>query len=603
VPDATKLTPVEKPVYDPDHTQPDENEPDSEKAAVLGRPREDGLPIGSRLVKPGAQDPAYTVPNPRHSKYYSDDNNTTKRTGKLWVWIKELPVRLQELIDVYVYREWPPLLPVPEGDDDYNNIDKFPATECFSKDEDLNDKYGAGDFKVYLNVGLKPHRRTIATAWVKGNRNFRDLPPSDRRITEMGEDGFPKWIDRHDPQCKTYVEWLRSRGIIPEVHQAEKERMKMEQTETAKESMNTVERMADKMIKMAEAKAATPTPPPAGNGLGSDTINNLIEASMAGAKASTEILKDTIKTLQEGAAGGGRGGNDATAMLTIALEIADKISKANDATPYLNIISKLNESVMALKMEMLNEKIESLRQPAAATAPAAAAPGLKSIIEDFMAVKELVGGLGGDVETPTTKMPWWAGMLSEALPHISSMVQSGVGLYMASQARPMAGGMPNQPQMQPQPQPAPQPQQPQPQGQVLQMIPSPQPQPTPQAQQPNGTPAPMSATLPTDSTAILLHTINMIRVPFSNYLHDDSGGDVFADWFIGGYGEKIYNELKAYKAEGLMLGLYSYPPMVAELSDVPREQVEKFVQEFCAFDEAAFDRKVGKPERGPVPVA
>jgi hypothetical protein len=610
VADSTKITampdPETDPLYDPDAVKPTQTDEDDGKPAKMGRPRLDDLPVGSRPIKPGTQDPAYSVPNPRHSKYYSDDTNTTKRTDKLWKWMKELPVRCQELIDVYVYREWPPLLPTSEDDDDYNNIDKFAGTECFASDAEMNDKYGAGDYKIFLNVGLKPHRRTLATAWVKGSRSFRDLPPSDKRITTMGEDGFPKYIDRNDPQCRTYVEFLRARGIIPEIYQAEKERMKMEQAQTVTETIGSVERMADKLVKMAEAKAAPPPTQQSGNGLGNDTINNLIEASMAGAKASTEILKDTIKTLQEGATGGGRAGGDATAMLSIALEIADKISKANDATPYLNIISKLNESVMALKMEMLNEKIESLRQqPAPAPAPAAqgGVGGLKGMIEDFRAIKDLMGDMGGDAAEAVSTATGWAGVVERGLPHIATLGQTLLQMYMASQMRgPGPAGMGQVPQPTPMPQPMPQapPQAPGP-GPVLQMQPLP-PAPAPILQA-NGTPQAPSAAPAPDAQAILMNALNTIQVPLSNQLHDGLDGDDFADWFIGGFGEGIYRELTAYGAAALTMGMYSFPPIATRIADLPREQVEKFVQEFCGFDGVEYDRKRERATKEPTPIA
>jgi hypothetical protein len=610
VPEPIDISTGDEPDIDfptPETTEPDENVAPVVSSGKTGRPRHDGAPPNSKRVRPGSQDPAYSVPNPQFTKYYSDDPNAQKRTLKLWTWVKLLHVSLQSLIDVYVYRDWPPLMPANPEDDDYNNIDKFAATELWARDEDVNDKYGAGDFHVFLNVGVKPHRRTIATAFIKGNRNFRDLPPADKRITQMGEDGFPKYIDRNDPQCKTYVEFLRARGIIPEIYQAEKERMKMEQAQTVTETIGSVERMADKLVKMAEAKATPPAPAPSGTGLGSDTINNLIEASMAGAKASTEILKDTIKTLQEGAGGGGRGGNDATAMLGIALEIADKISKANDATPYLNIISKLNESVMALKMEMLNEKIESLRQPPApAPAPAPAQSGvggLKGMIEDFRAIKDLMGDMGGDAAEAVSTATGWAGVVERGLPHIATLGQTLLQMYMASQMRgPGPAGMGQVPQPAPMPRPMPQtPPQAPGLGPVLQMQPLP-PAPAPVTQT-NGTPqAPGAAPTP-DAQAILMNALNTIQVPLSNQLHDGLDGDDFADWFIGGFGEGIYRELTAYGAAALTLGMYSFPPIATRIADLPREQVEKFVQEFCGFDGVEYDSKRERATKEPTPIA
>lgn len=107
-----------------------------------------------------------------------------------------------------------------------------------------------------------------------------------------------------------------------------------------------------------------------------------------------------------------------------------------------------------------------------------------------------------------------------------------------------------------------------------------------------------------------MNALNSIQVPISNSLHDSGEGDTFADWFIGGYGERIYQELVAYGEGALVMGLYAFPPIATRIMDVPREQVEKFVHEFCTFDGEAFDRKIqAKMEReekegdGPTPVA
>jgi hypothetical protein len=409
----------------------------------------------------------------------------------------------------------------------------------------------------------------------------------------LGADGFPKYIDRNDPQTKTYVEYLRSRGIIPEVFQANKEKQEMESAATVKEFGATLERFADRAISAAEKQAeAAKAPPPRSEG--DDTVKTVVGG-----------LRDTISALQKSIEGGSNRGNDATAMLGIALEIADKISKANDAKPYLDIISKLNESVMALKMEMLNEKIESLRQPPApAPAPTVqgGVGGLKGMIEDFRAIKELMGDMGGEAEVVSTATGW-AGVVERGLPHIATLGQTLLQMYMASQMRgPGPVGMGQVPQPTPMPQPMPQapPQGPGP-GPVLQMQPLP-PAPAPILQA-NGTPqAPGAAPAP-DAQAILMNALNTIQVPLSNQLHDGLDGDDFADWFIGGFGEGIYRELTAYGSAALTLGMYSFPPIASRIADLPREQVEKFVQEFCGFDGVEYDRKRERAAKEPTPIA
>jgi hypothetical protein len=574
----------------------------------IGRPRDDGFPIGSRPVKDNGKspDPALQVPNPKFQRYYSDHANAAQRSIKLWTWVKELPTWAQEIIDVYVYRDYPPLLDPPEGSNEYKYIDKLPASELFSKDEEINDKYGAGDFHLFLNVGeQRPHKRTLATAYVKGSRSFRDLPPCDKRITEMGVDGFPKWIDRNDPQCKVYVEYLRTRGIIPELHQVKKEQDAMaEAAQTNK--------LIDKVIEMAEGNR---NKSPA---LESDTIKQVIDASLSGARASTEMLKDTVKTLQEQITAGksNNGGGDLTAVLGIALDIADKISKANDPAPYLQIINKLNETVMGMKMEMLDAKIEQLKTQPAPVAQSinpvqSGVSSLKATIEDFRAIKDLFGDLGGEAaeDAVAAKMPWWGSLVSTALPVVEKV---GLGLlqaYLMSQTRPGAVTA-SQPQSQPQ-QPFPMQQPPN----AVQMqpasLPSPSPAPTFTNGAGNGTgtatgTTPPPITMP-DPQAMLIRLIDLIQVPLTNYIIDNQGGDDFADWFIGGFGEEMYADVIKYTAPVLTMGLYSYPPIAARLAQTPRETVEKFINDFCSFNGEDWDRKkrqeTEREMKEPTPIA
>jgi hypothetical protein len=562
------------------------------QSGKMGRLRKDGTPVPPLRPRITAQDPALAVPNPHFTKYYSDDINAAKRTNKLWAWVKSLTPYEQGLIDVYVYRDWPPLLEASAEDDDFNNIDKFCGSELWSKDEEMNDKYGAGDFHCFVNVGLKPNRRTIATAWIKGNRSFRDLPPADKRITQMGEDGFPKYIDRHDPQCKTYVEFLRARGIIPEVHQAEKERLRMEAESAKADGMTTVERMATKMVDMAQAQVkSTPTPP---NPLGGDSLKNVLDTALEGAKTSTEILKDTIRTLREGATAGNASRNDDTAsVMETALKIATEISKANNPAEYLKIIGDQNSTIVKLQMDRLNDKIEQLSRqttPAVTANPTPTSPigGLKEMVKDFKELQELIGGAGEAAET----VPGMWGVVERSMPHLATLGQSLLQMYLASQAR---GPMPTQPfpqgpppnviQMQPQGLPAP--------------IPQAQPQqPQSQMQPPNG-----SAPAQPDAQALLLNVLNTIQVPLSNHLHDDAGGDDFANWFIGGFGEKVHQELLVYGEPALVMGMYGFPPIASRIEDVPRAQVETFVHEFCTFDWRAFDKKMQAGEKDPTPIA
>lgn len=550
----------------------------------LGRPRADGAPPGSlKGVTVGAPDPDLIIPSPRFNKYASDHINAPQRTTKLWAWCSQLkkgnPRLVQQLVG-YVYRDFPPLLNSDKkvNEYEYDYIDVVAGSEMFESDGAFNDRYGAGDYHMFLNVGTgkPPYKRTLATAFIKGSRDFRSMPPSDKRITEMGADGFPRWIDPNDPQSKTYIEYLRGRGVIPEPKHIQEER-KVAEAQAAQAKDTLVERLVDKIVADKESSAPKQT------ALESDTIKNVIEASLTGARASTEMLKDTIKTLQEQFKAAHGGSGDASAMLGLALEIADKISKANNPEPYLALINKLNDTVMSLKMEALDHKIEQLKAqaPVATTNPVqSGVSSLKSTIEDFKAIKELFGDLGGEAaeDAITAKMPWWAQALTSALPVVEKVGMGLLQAYMMSQAA-QARGAEGQPNASPQPNFNPMP------------IGAPSPTPAPAPMPGNVLPMVPSAIDPAVKQQAFTNLVMSVAVPLTNCILGGESGEDFANWFIGGYGEQIYNEVLEYGEPMMVMAMTTFPPVAQRLTGIPVPQIEKFVHEFAMFDEEEYDKK------------
>ena len=534
----------------------------------LGRPRADGAPPGSlKGVTVGAPDPDLIIPSPRFNKYASDHINAPQRTIKLWAWCSQLKKgnpRLVEQLVGYVYRDFPPLLNSDKkvNEYEYDYIDVVAGSEMFESDGAFNDRYGAGDYHMFLNVGTgkPPYKRTLATAFIKGSRDFRSMPPSDKRITEMGADGFPRWIDPNDPQSKTYIEYLRGRGVIPEPKHIQEER-KVAEAQAAQAKDTLVERLVDKIVADKEPSAPKQT------ALESDTIKNVIEASLTGARASTEMLKDTIKTLQEQFKAAHGGSGDASAMLGLALEIADKISKANNPEPYLALINKLNDTVMSLKMEALDHKIEQLKAqaPVATTNPVqSSVSSFKSTIEDFKAIKELFGDLGGEAaeDAITAKMPWWAQALTNVMPVVEKVGMGLLNAYMMSQMR--GAGQPAAPGTIPQPNFNPAPTTTPPPSNVIPMQPAglnPAP-PTPAAEP--------STFTPEQRQQAFTNLVMSVAIPLTNCVLANESGDDFANWFIGGYGEEIYNEVCGYGEPMMVMAMTTFPPVAQRLNGHPR---------------------------------
>lgn len=584
----TEIAPSEVPEPDPDVL---ENAPDGIETGFepfMGRPRLDGAPPGSlKGITKGAPDPDKDiVPSPRYTKYTSDSINAQQRTPKLWQWWAALTDAVKNQLVAYVYREYPPLLSPEKDSGEFDYIDVIPGSSPFLSDEAFNDKYGAGDFKVFLNVGTgqRPYKRTLATIYVKGSRNFQSQPPVDKRITEVGEDGFPRWIDKSDPQCKSYIEYLRSRGIIPELKSVQEEK-KLAEATAVQGKVDAVDKLTDKIISMAE-RASKPSEN--SNPLSDNVIQQVIDGAMSGAKASNDMLMSTIKTLQElNKRDGGGGDTSAVAMLKFALEIADKVNKNNDATPFLDTINKLNEKVSNLQTQAMSEKIDRLErlvQTIQNPQPGAGGTGgvdsMKQTIENFKDIKGLFADMGGEAaeDAVTAKMPWWASVLVNAMPIVEKV---GVGLlnaYMMSQVRA------NQPATPATTAPPP-------------SFPGATAQPTPpnvlQMQAPAPAPAPNIPGLTPEQQA-LMQLVSNISIPLVGAILNEDPGDDFADWFLAGYPADLYADVVRQGEPVLNMAIQSFPPIAHQLAGVAPARIEKFIHEFCTFDDKVWQAKKEK---------
>jgi hypothetical protein len=78
--------------------------------------------------------------------------------------------------------------------------------------------------------------------------------------------------------------------------------------------------------------------------------------------------------------------------------------------------------------------------------------------------------------------------------------------------------------------------------------------------------------------------VSQIATPLLNHLADSSlTGAQFAEWFIGGYGEEIFRQVQQF-GPFLEKALFGFPPLATRLEAIPKERLDKFIQEFLAFD-------------------
>jgi hypothetical protein len=543
-----------------------------------------GRPTSSAGAPPGSATTTQvvSVPDPKFKTYYHDSDNPGQRTKAFWNWWNALPVVYKERCVAYVYRDWPVLVYIDKDvNDELSYIDKISGMEPIQSDNDLNDKYGAGDFHIFFNEALGPKKRTLATLYIKGSRDLKSRPPADRRIND------PNQVEMTDPQNPAYIAFLRGRGVLPDQITLAKKEGELASLQAAKEMSSTVERLTDKVISMAEDKGkGSPSADESLKLLTQASINaNEIQADAA--KRSNEMLHDTIKSLRE-LENGEKGGTSFADAFTLAVDLMSKMNGGGN-----------NQEVAELRAELArvnNDRLAALeKQIAEARAvPVAGGSPFANIKEGFSAIKEmrdLVEDIsGGSKPNPAEELAgaagapaWLMPAIQYGLPLLGNIVQAimvGRGLATPGPAQqpgpspapmPMPQAGPGQPRPQPQPMP------------IAPGIPAPQAPPMPA---PAAAPIPIQGQsrygLPADVEDLLYE----IKTPFTHYISsgDLTGGD-YADVFIANYGEQIFKQLTSFGVDGVAGAIMAFPPIVDRLTalGITEVRLKQFVGEFVVF--------------------
>jgi hypothetical protein len=570
-------------------------------AAALkkGRPRKDDLP-----QKSVTRDTPIPIPHAPCAVFRSDATNASQRSRVFYNWWNALPGWVKDRTLMYVYRTWPVLVTRKEeidGKKEFGYIDKISGNEPIQDDTDLLRKYGCGSYTLLFNENPG---RTICTIYIDnvGGGRMLDHPPTDRRVDNPEEN-----LDMGHPANKSYIEYLRGRGKLPEQQIKEKAEAEMATVQAMERMADTNKELMHEVINMAKDKSAP--------------ANDSVSVMASAATKGQEILQSAV-TQAMGMIAAKEQAKDET--LDTALKIVDRITNANKGpdpsamvNPYLEEIRELRRDLEAERKERLASLERRLEEKTAAASvpPVSQFASIKEGITAFKEMKTLVddvsgkGGGGDDGEDGGAGGPAWLRTAASFAPHVSSIfgtVRDIFGMYMMAQR-----GMGAVPQQMPQPQsgtPMPMHQtqtQPQPQAHVgPQLVPAPQPQPQPVSQMPpqnaNGAPAP-----PIDATyglhPQLAQLLSSITIPFLNGLETSvrnpegdpedelfkrfGHGGLFADWFVGGFGEVYYKNVCGFGDEMMVQALYAYPPIAENIpkAGADQMQVRKFVKEFMAY--------------------
>ena len=520
------------------------------------------------------------IPTPRFTVFKSDASNPNQTSKRFYAYWNELPTWGKDRLLMYVYREWPVLVQPKEDSEEFKYIDKISGNEPLQDDVDLLNRYGSGSYKLMFG---EPSKANLCTVYVSnlGVNDLKSHPPADRRISDVSQ------VEMSYPGNKSYIEYLRTVGKLPEQTKGKELEAEMAVTSLVDRLQDRNEKLTDRALEMAKAGATKSVEPT------QEAIDRAIGVVADAATRSNEMLSEAYQTIKQTKA---EGNTSATEMLKLAFELAEKLSSKGSGD---------SDEIRELRAELArvqSDRVASLEKMMAEmrAAPASVTPGsspFAHIKEGFAAIKEmreLVDDMGGGKQDATSDaiagaanaagLPGWAtSLIQYGLPILGNVV-SGVmvsrGLATPGplqQAPPMPmppgmGGMPNPmapQQARPMPQAGPVP------------IPPPPGIPAPQAQA-MPTPGVSQYGLPPDVEDLLYE----IKTPFTFYLSNgDMTGEDYADIFIGNYGEEMFKQVAGFGAEGLMGAITSFPPITQRLValSINQERVSKFVGEFCGF--------------------
>lgn len=567
-----------------------EEGPSTQVKKGRGRPKVDGTP-----GKLDREIPIQT-PSPEYKKYWTNATNRNQYPSQLIRWYRDLPQWAKDRMIVYVERDWPVLIKITAADKqrnkalglpvEYNYIDKMDSLP-----EDmatLRDKYGAGDYHLSLNdqqAGV-----TLAQCWVKENwRDIQQFPPVDQRIQKVEN------VDLNDPANRSYVEYLRGRGKLPEQNSKQGEASMAEATAVS-QMTGMMGKVLDKVLDSKDRDKGnndtTATVVREVMGVMGD-VNKKAAEVMQNAYQQTEAnrtpamsLKDMVEVVKE--LKGEEKGSD-TMMMVKMMEMM----QANSAATMSMIVENLKGRVES--SEKLVEKLleRQTTQTTAGTGEAAGGSGqvsgLVSGVDQIVQVVEKLGfrknGVGSTEGGVSSGGGGWKDVIPDILSSVQGLVQTGVQAYVAkvqSDQRDkdramMAAGF----QVTPQTVHAPPP------NMAPMHTPSPaeianrHPESGPLQGNPAMTPEEQAQA---DDERAYVQFMGEITRPLMNHINRELGGDAFGQWMIDSYDPDTYEQIRAQGKDMFVQGVMGYAPLEEQLRG--RVTVlEKFADEFVRMEE------------------
>lgn len=530
--------------------------PASSAKRKRGRPRIHPIKVKkprARLTRTTGPDKREKTPSelPPPPRFQTNDPN------EIFKYIRSIPEdkRARYLLAFYRYL---PIIDATEGGTKNKAIDMIPGEShenYFATEPDWEKivlhRYGSGNYGVYLN---ETGRTVMRCFDVKTRWDLENYPP----ILD------PKTLDEAHPQNKSYIQYLRQKGIsLPTQQEKENEAMQV----SAMETMATT-------IKDLASRQNVPVPPAPP----SQSEAMLTQA----ATAAIGIVKDTAAMQAKATSGGNDGLQIAQTIISAAREMGGG-NKGPD--PVIALLMQQGEQ-QAVRIAASEDRYNRLMERMLDDKDRKAATPEKSLIDAVREAKELLevvtGGGKAEGEEGAAKPGGWTDMLWQQLPTIAPMlIQGAFGLVDRVQNAYVSIAAANAAAKDGRPVEA----------AVAQV----------QAKQVQQQPQQQIEVPPGMDPALLQQyhmMLNAITPAIIEHLRNNQTGETFARWFIDGNGQLAYDRVagtcKRFNPEtqevttdieGLMTIIKTFPPLWGQVA--PLEiKFRQFILEFVTYEEA-----------------
>lgn len=526
------------------------------------------VPAGMIRAPAKGERPLPDIRPPWHK--YGTDEPAGRKPRQFFDWWSGLGQKDQQRLIAYVYRSWPvgfqeKTNPRTKKATRSTQIAKVAGEQPIKDLEDFKRRFGSGEYRIRLNEQVS-QKTTICFCHIQ--IHDEEYPPV---ISDLA------WLDLHHPLNKSYIEFLRFKGVeIPgDKRQTERqEEEDMANTEAVKELTGAVTEMAQLAVSTAQRGEKQPVDSATTAVIkGLEVMQQAGNASIAMVKEAAASLNrpaalDPVEslgrlagTLKDVASALRPEKDDSSTHLMGMLDAILKqqeISRQREGELYTRLLG-----IQADQINRLQTSVDRLLTEKQAQAATAAPPG--SIEELVGKLKSLRSGLKELMGENEDDRPARRGSLLETLVENAPALLQGLGGVVSGAAAAWHNAAVVR---------------------TGQGTPIPVTLPTATAESPAEIPPPATGTAEQQQEVRnMLDQLQMLKAPLVKALDDGKTGDEFADDMIELMGRSMYDQIREAGKETLYKILQLHLPDVWRMAQGMPQRFDRFIDQFLSRDE------------------